>query len=257
MEHKELKAETWLAAHYPSQKEWLVHHKGIFSRNYADDLRECHPEQATLELSRDGLYEILPNGLFFTGRELTNKDQEDFRWGEHVLKQRLERIKTVFQPFDSSFFNHSLALENQLNATLAEKKEVLLNDFLDVDLSKERNPYIKKMASIVAQAARIRGDYRFLCKILNCILGYKTTYKLLKGRVRFTIHRPNLDHDAFLRYLDELQPFFQWLEEWFVPFELRCEFNVRDFTRDDHFEGPNKLMLDYNATLGNKPQQTL
>lgn len=257
MEPKELKAETWLSVHLPSQTEWTVRHKGIFSRNYSGDLLTCRPEQQNLELSRDGLYEILPHNLFFTGNELSNIDKGDFQWTERVLKQRLERIKTVFLPFDSSFFNHSLALEKQLNATLSDKSEVVVSDFLGVDLSKDKNPYVRKMAPMMAQAARIRGDYRFLCKALGCALGYKTTYKLMPDRVCFTVHRPDLDRVTFLSYLDELRPLFQWVEEWFVPFELQCEFKVRDYTRDDHFAGSNKLMLDYNATLGNKPQLTL
>ena len=257
MEHKDLKAETWLAAHHPSPKEWIVRQHGVFSRNYSGDLRECQPEQQTIELSRDGLYETLPQHLFFTGRELADNDKEDFRWTERVLKQRLERIKTVFLPFDSFYFNHSLALENQLNTTLADKNEVVMKDFLGLDFSKEKNPYVRKLAPMVAQAARVRGDYRFLCQALGYALGYKTTYKVMPDRVRFIVHRPDLDRNTFLRYLDELRPLFQWVEEWFLPFELQCEYKVRDYTRDDHFAGPNKLMLDYNATLGNKPQQTL
>ena len=132
-----------------------------------------------------------------------------------------------------------------------------MKDFLGLDLSQEKNPYVRKLAPMAAQAAHIRGDYRFICNALGCALGYKTTYKVTPDRVRFTIHRPNLDRTSFLRYLDELRPLFQWVEEWFVPFELQCEYKVRDYTRDDHFAGPNKLMLDYNATLGNKPQLTL
>lgn len=255
MERNGIKAETWVTAHYPFQKEWIVRDRGIFSRNYAEDLRTCNPEEPSVELSRDGLYEILPNALFFRGNELKGIDKSDFGWVDKVLKQRLERIKTVLLPFDSSFFNHSLALEQEVNATLAAKTDLLLRTFVGNDFHNESNPYIRKMAPLLLQTARLRGDYPLLSRILTCVLEYPTQCIRKGDRIRFVIHRPDLERPAFLRFLDELEPFFRWVEEWFVPFELRCEFKVRDYSRDDRFEGTNKLLLDYNATLGNQPHK--
>lgn len=256
MENKEIKAETWLSVHHPSQKEWIARKQGVFIRNYSNDLHSCIVEEDTVELSRDGLYETLPHGVFFTGRELNVEKKSDFQWVDKVMHQRVKRIKTTFLPFDSSYFNHSLALENELNESLSDKTEIMLRDFFGLDLSNERNPYIRTIAPMIAQAARIRGDFRFLCKVISCILGFKTDVKVTRKKVRFIVNRPNLDKATLLQYLDELKPFFLFVEEWFIPFELQCEFKVRDYTRDDHFTGPNKLMLDYNATLGNKPEKT-
>lgn len=255
MERNGIKAETWLAANHPSQREWATHTKGIFSRDYAEDLRSYDAEEQSVELSRDGLYELLPNGLFFTGDELRGIDEKDFAWTDKVLRDRVNRIKTALLPFDSSYFNHSLALELQLNEMLSEKHELLLQTLFGNRFSNERNPYIRQMAPLTTHAAHIRGDYRFLCKAISCILGFKTYHKMTENRVRFIVNRPGLDRKAFLNYLDELEPFFHFVEEWFIPFELQCDFKVRDYERDDRFEGPNKLLLDYNATLGNKPRK--
>lgn len=255
MERNGIKAETWIAAHHPSQREWIAHHKGIFTRNYADDLRSCDPETTNVELSRDGLYEILPQKLFFRGNELQGSDKSDFEWTEKVLRQRLERIKTVLLPFDTSYFNLSLALEQEVNESLAEKTSLLLRSFVGKDYASDRNPYIRKMAPMMLQAARLRGKYPVLCRIITCVLGYPTHYLKKGDRIRFVVNRPDLDQNAFLNYLDELKPFFHWVEEWFIPFEFQCEFKVRDYGRDDRFVGPNKLLLDYNATLGNQPHK--
>ena len=255
MERNGIKAETWVLAHYPFQKEWIAHERGIFSRNYAEYLRSCDPQASRVELSRDGMYEILPNALFFKGNELESTNKSDFEWVDKVLKQRLERIKTVMLPFDSSFFNHSLALEREVNTALAGKTGMLLQTFFGDDFTKESNPYIRKMAPLLIQAARLRGKYPELCKIITCVLGCKTQCIKKDDRIRFVVHRPDLERSAFLRYLDELKPFFRWVEEWFIPFELRCEFKVRDYGRDDRFAGANKLLLDYNATLGNQPHK--
>ena len=257
MERNGIKAETWIAAHQPSQKEWVTFHKGIFSRNYTEDLCSCDPETAHVELSRDGLYELLPNRLFFKGNELRGIQKVDFEWTERVLKQRIERIKTVFLPFDTSYFNHSLALERELNGALSEKTALLLQAFVGEDGERQSNPYIRKMTPMTLQAARLRGKFPVLCGIITCILGYPTQCFRKGDRIRFVVNRPGLERKAFLNYLDELAPFFQWVEEWFIPFELRCEFKVRDYSREDRFEGPNKLLLDYNATLGNQPHNNV
>lgn len=255
MDNSMIKAETWVAVNHPSVEEWLAWYKGIFSRNYSGDLRSCDLEKNTVELSRDGLYEVLPQTMFFTGNELLGKDDNDFKWTEHVLKQRLERIKNVMLPIDSLYFNQSLALENTVNSNLDNRTDILLKTLTGNDFSQENNPYIKKMAPVILQAAKVRGDYRFLCRMMTCILGYKTDYKLKTNRVRFIVNRPNLSQTDLYSFIEELKPFFSFIEEWFVPFELQCEFKVRDYDRDDHMEGPNKLMLDYNATLGNKPRK--
>lgn len=249
MEGKNFKAETWISVHYPFRKEWIVRQKGIFSRNYSGDIRSCSPDEAHVELSRDGLYEILPNALFFTGRELIGKDDTDFKWTEKILKQRFDRIKTVMLPFDSSYFNHTLALENTVNANIGDKTKTLLQTIVGNDFSNESDPYIKQMSPYTLQAATLRGDYRTLCRLMTLILGYKTDYRLKKGRVTFIVNRPDLSHEGFMAYYDELKPFFSFVEEWFIPFEMNFEYKIRDYKRSCRFAGPNKLLLDYNSTL--------
>ena len=160
MERNGIKAETWVAAHHPHQKEWIARQKGIFSRNYADDLRSCDPQASSVELSRDGLYEVLPDALFFKGNELQGINQTDFEWVDRVLQQRRDRIKTVLLPFDSSYFNHSLALEREVNGTIAKKTELLLQTFVGDGFADESNPYIRKMAPMLLQAARLRETTR-------------------------------------------------------------------------------------------------
>ncbi len=246
---KNIKAETWLSVHFPSRKEWIARKKSIFSRNYSGDLRSCQPEYGLVELSRDGLYDIFPNFLFYTGSELEKKNLVDFKWIEKVLKQRRERIRTVFQPFDSSFFNHSLAIEKEVNSTVDDKVGILVAALTGKDFSKEPNKYIRGMAPFVLQAAKLRGDYNTLCGIITCLLNHNTTYRLKNKKVRFVVNNPDLSHDEFVSYMEELKPFFKFVEEWFVPFELNCECKVRDYGRKCRFKGNNKLMLDYNATL--------
>ncbi len=251
MESKDIKAETWLSVHYPFKKEWIVRQKGIFSRNYSGDFCSCSPESVSVELSRDGLYEILPNALFFTGRELQDKDDTDFKWTERVLRQRLDRIKTVMLPFDSEYFNSTLALEKEVNETVGAKIPTLLQVLVGDDFTNESDPYITKICPFTLQAARLRGNYRTLCRLMTFILGYKTDYRLKKGRVTFIVHRPDLSHEGFLSYYDELKPFFAFVKEWFVPFEMDFEYKIRDYKRSCRFAGPNKLLLDYNSTLSN------
>ena len=68
-EKQELKAEVLLSTYYPDVKEWDAQYGSFFSRNYSGDLRECHPDMRTIELSRNGIYDLLPEKLFFDEME--------------------------------------------------------------------------------------------------------------------------------------------------------------------------------------------
>ncbi len=105
---KDAKAETWLAVHYPEINNWMVNHAGYFYRNYTDDLKACDADQQAVTTSRNGIFDVLPERMFFSDAELRFL-------GNHNLSKKLEeiyeernRIKTFFMPFDSMLFNTSL-----------------------------------------------------------------------------------------------------------------------------------------------------
>ena len=66
---QELCAEQLLAVYYPDIKEWTANYGSFFSRNYGGDLKECDPNMKKVSLSRNGLYDILPEKMFFENIE--------------------------------------------------------------------------------------------------------------------------------------------------------------------------------------------
>ena len=63
--NQELLAELLLSVYFPNVKSWNASYGSFFSRNYSGDLRSVHADTNTVTLSRNGLYDILPEKMFF------------------------------------------------------------------------------------------------------------------------------------------------------------------------------------------------
>jgi len=74
---QEIKAETILSL--KDLPDFLVQkeNSGTFYRNYSPDLIEYDNFNNTVTLSRDGVYNLLPEGLFFKEDELNSKNFQD------------------------------------------------------------------------------------------------------------------------------------------------------------------------------------
>ena len=105
---QELCAEQLLAVYYPNIKEWTAEYGSFFTRNYAGDLKECDPNAKKVSLSRNGIYDILPEKMFFDPNELKNKESRAFALRTAELYEEERNIQSYFLPFDSYFFNRSL-----------------------------------------------------------------------------------------------------------------------------------------------------
>ena len=96
LEH--IKAETYLTSFLDSCKVVLVEPEGVFSRNYANDLIEVDTDEfdkkLVLKLSRDSVFHILPEGMFF----VENKLREIAKKGDlDQFKAEAESIRLEMQ----------------------------------------------------------------------------------------------------------------------------------------------------------------
>jgi hypothetical protein len=103
-----------------SQKEFAVQADGFFYRTYVHDLYEAQVNDQdkylkflSLHLSRPGLYDALPEGLFFQaeagGRRAKTAAEmaEEYR----LNKTKEKEIRKFFAPFENEFFLHTLQNE--------------------------------------------------------------------------------------------------------------------------------------------------
>lgn len=246
----DLKAETWLLCHYPEISDWTVTHGSFFSRNYENDLVTCNPEMRELTTSRNGIYEVLPEIIFFRDDELKSLEDRELARKEQELKEQKDLIKKFFMPFDSAFFSKSLELQRLAQHMEETKIEDVLLRFFDYDLSKETNPFVKRLAPLLIYSSKLRGDVTKLTKILSDLLECKVTY-FQRGPVVlvFIVQKEGLDSKGYLDYTAQLKALFEFVQYWFLPMEVFCAYKVKDYSQQFTVSEEKPMVLDYNTHL--------
>lgn len=245
---QELRAELLLTTLYPEVQEWEAKYGSFFSRNYTGDLRNV--EDNTVTLSRNGLYDILPEKLFFDDSELRFLESRDLGFKLSEVYEEEKNIMTYFRPFDSFLFNQSVRLQKIVNHIVDHKTEMLLKLLFDYDIDAETNPYVRMMAPLLIHVADIRADIDLIAKILSEILDCKVEYRILSpDNLLFIVNKLQLDSKGYASFMKELKPLFDFVQYWFMPMETECDYRVKDFEQRFILSEERALVLDYNTQL--------
>ena len=240
MEHyvdfRELKAETILSLYGWGDFEVEMH--GIFHRNYSPDLMSKPTDKERVELSRDSIYHLLPEGLFFNEDDLRNKE---------TLKEKKKYRNFFFQFFDTEYFKLSLKLEQEIN-NISENHILKLKNYLHND-SLDDMFNILNLSDFISE---IRGNERLIVDILKIILDVEKVDLLTIEnseitRKRFIIHIPNLSVEEYFQKNNQIANIFDILNEYFLPFDIEYDFKIKD--REQKFILSENLILDYNTNL--------
>ena len=247
---QELCAEQLLAVHYPDIKEWTANYGSFFSRNYSGDLKECDPAMKKVSLARNGIYDVLPEKMFFDPNELRNRESRAFAQRVTELYEEEHNIQKYFLPFDSYFFNRSLNIRLNVNRIADDKTEMLLKLLFDYDLRSEKNPFVRLLAPLLLQVTELRSDFNRLAALLGAVVDCPVDYKMpTQDRVVFTVHKRNLDSKAYADFMLLLKPLFGFVQEWFVPMEMDCDYKVKDYQQSFVLSEERPLVLDYNTNI--------
>lgn len=237
--------------------------KGSFYRNICEDIIEMEylkTSVVSVSLSRDGIYQLLPEALFFHEDRLLATRESNYTEELKRLKDEKEVLSTFFKPFDTTYFECSAFLEEVVEEMALRKNDILLNLLYDYDSSKEENRHIKQLAPLLPYAFEIRGDLKFLQQVLQAIfkekveisLIYRQQYPFVEDSIDsplqvFTFHVKGLNMVLYKQMMDELAAFFPFFAEYFLPFDVDYIFKVRDIEQVFLLEKP--LILDYNTQL--------
>lgn len=249
-EHQELKAELLLSTFYPEVKEWDARYGSFFSRNYSGDMRSCDANTATVSLSRNGLYDLIPEKLFFDEMELRFLESRDLAFKLSEVYEEEKNIKAYFEPFDSFFFNQSLRLTQIVTRILDNKEKLMLKTLFDYDIDAEENPYIRMLAPLLIHVTDIRSDLNLITKILSEILSCKVDCRILSpDSVLFIVNKLNLDSKAYAAFMKDLKSLFAFVQYWLMPMETECDYRVKDFEQRFILSNEKALILDYNTQI--------
>ena len=241
---QEIKAETILSLeNLPCFSVQTKENSGMFYRNYFSDLIEYDSDNNTLTLSRDGIFNLLPEGLFFEEDEL--KNSKSFQDTSDKIKKKRREISQFFQPFDTEYFKLSLMLEKKINEISEKGNKVLLDLFFDKNKIAEN----KSLQFLLPQINQIKGNEYLITDILKIILNAKKVelIEIDYHTKRFIIHIPNLSKEEYFEKTQQVSDIFEILREYFFSFDINYDFRIKD--RKQRFILNENLILDYNTNL--------
>ena len=212
---------------YPEmESQWIAIDKGTFYRNYNQDALSIDEKEKKVVLARDGFLRLLPDGLLTKNDDLRG---EDFAAKYKELEWRRELLNEAFSPFDTYVFLKKLTIERKASELLDQKLTFLLKSYFGFDINKESNALVKEAAILLPFVSRWRGDLGFVANLLGALMNCEV--EMTKGRYSH--------QDTTRNWLP--------LKEWFVPFEVRCEIDVKEHSQPQNPDG--RLTLNYNTEL--------
>lgn len=248
--NQELLAELLLSVYFPNVKSWNASYGSFFSRNYSGDLRSVRADTNTVTLSRNGLYDILPEKMFFDVEELRFKESRDLAQRIEEIYEEEKNIQDFFMPLDSFFFNQSCKYHAKTAELLNNKEKWLLKLLFDYDIEAEENPYVQQIAPLLLHVTEIRADLDLIVQILSEILDCKVDYHVdHQNEVLFVVHKWNLSCEEYYAYVKEIKPLFDFVAYWFVSMEMDCIFKVKDYHQPFILSTELPLVLDYNTQI--------
>ncbi|MDC1161812.1 hypothetical protein OAT18_00060 [Tenacibaculum sp.] len=158
---------------------FLVRNRSSFNRKYRRDIikyEKLEDKELILNLSRNGIYDALPEGFFHENIENNNQSYNARR--KHK-KTEEENTRMLFAPLENEFFNQLLEIE--------KNERHLYDNFYDLNSDfllhfwnlKEAssNLYILKLVKLLPHSHKIAGNVDLIALCLEKIIGEKVEIK--------------------------------------------------------------------------------
>jgi hypothetical protein len=173
--------------------DFVALHDGRFIREYRPDLYNITKIEDSrllqllqLRLSRSGLYDLVPEGLFH--QSYTNAKPNSSA-AEMAAQSRIDRKKEMaarkfFQPIENSFFRQRVMLEQQEENILAGIDNGLLNDYFFTFWEFPEglnNTSAMLLVLLLPYAHSIAGDLSLMQDCLKILLQEQVTISLIQA----------------------------------------------------------------------------
>lgn len=158
----------------------VVHHKSAFKRSHRRDILDIatiEDEKIHINLSRNGLYDQLPEGVFHTID--TEKKQIPFQELRKTYKKEEQDARHFFLPLENEFFLEKLKIEKeeqQLLNNFFNLNDNFLIDFWNIDKNIPKK-YVLKLVKLLPYCYKISGNLELTQLCLENIIDKKVTIK--------------------------------------------------------------------------------
>ena len=268
-----IKAESFLSSMMESVSAVQFEFQGVFSRNYYNDIIYIDQETDTerdllnINLSRDSIFHILPEGMFFREDELrkVQKEQNPEKFkaiSEKIIREKM-KLLAFFYPFDKTYFSLRFELEQILNELAQNKTSLLIDKLFDIYRIDDKNDLIRKIIPLLPLASEIRSNkmiWRDIFKnvfypadIEMRIVEKQNDAGVMKQIVKTTILIEKLSNAEFKKLTKDVDVFARFFYEWFFPVDMGYAFKIKD--KKERFVLGGDLTLDYNTQLSNESKQ--
>jgi len=169
-------------------EDFFVSCDDLFSREYSKDITYTEVREDSrmkhllqVHLSRGGVYDQLPEGLFFQPEDKKRGYRATDMAADHKRnKKKEEDIRRFFQPFEHDFFWQRIELEREEARLLEGLQSGILNDYftrfwgIPREIPKQ---FIARLLLLLPYAHRISGDLSLMGSALEQLLQEKTTVR--------------------------------------------------------------------------------
>ncbi len=197
--YENLKAEVLVSEiqeNSTSEINFLINNSSTFSRSYRRDVinvEKLEEEHALLlNLSRNGIYDSLPEGVFHSKRE--SKKGVSYTAKRKKYKKEEKHARAFFSPIENEFFYQRLKIEKKerdLLENFYSLKDDLLIDFWKIDKEIPKS-YILKLIKLLPYSYKIAGNLELTRLSLEKILNVKVQFnKKLESEVSIKDQKRN------------------------------------------------------------------
>jgi hypothetical protein len=171
-----------------SPSDFIIFFSSAFKRGYSKDIlkADMYPISSIQDilgiyLSRDGLYDLLPEGLFHASPDAALASGKGMALDSKKESRIEEDTRRFFQPFENEFFYHRTLIELQERTILQKLNENNLDDFfldfwkIDSSLNKD---LIIRLIAMLPFVREITGDFEMTARCLGAILDENVTYEM-------------------------------------------------------------------------------
>ena len=232
-------AEFLLSTLCSNADEYTVSYCGEPRRSLFGELLNVDSAYSKAVVARDGMMQILPEGLLFGKEEI--KDLEEY----NKKKEALDEFFT--QNFDNPVFHTGLKWEKKLSWLEKNLSIIVFKELFDITLDSTANIEVKKLAQLIPVGQCFKGNIKMLSLISQHILKHDVEVRLLGKHVIFTVLVDNLSATDYLEEKKQLSNYFSKMAEWFLPYDCKCTYEVKAHER--HMKLGKKLILNYNTRL--------
>lgn len=213
----------WLENGETSLDNIAIQPKGTFRRPYSKDILQTEQvdmeegNTVTLHISREGLYDMLPEGLFHQIEIKIQKSTEESVEESRRYKQEEKAARKLFLPLEQEFYRQRIWLEHTelrtwLNSVRPENVSLFL-DFWGVRTDVFSTRQSDFMLALLPHLHRIVGDMKLTAYCLEIMMQEKIHIENILSREQFVSNEDMLSRLGSITLGVDTVPGDSWIDD--------------------------------------------